>query len=285
MRFQRRGPAGAEQPVVSTAEGDFDLRPLTDDVTPEFLAADGVERVREALAGGGLPRVGDLPERVGAPLARPGKIVCVGLNYRDHAAETGAEIPAEPILFMKDPSTVVGPYDDVLLPPTSTKTDWEVELGVVVGRTARYLPDVDAARACIAGYVVSHDVSEREYQLERGGQWDKGKSCETFNPLGPDLVTADEVDPTALGLRLWVNGEPRQDGTTKDLIFGVEHVVWYVSQFMVLRPGDLINTGTPAGVALGMPGQPYLTDGDVVELEIDGLGRQRSTCVRAEVAA
>ena len=285
MRFQRRGPAGAEQPVVSTGDEVFDLRPLTADLTPDFLAADGVERVRQALAEGSLPRLTDVPERVGSPLARPGKIVCVGLNYRDHAAETGAAIPEEPILFMKDPSTVVGPYDDVLLPPTSTKTDWEVELGVVIGRTARYLPDVEAARDCIAGYVVSHDVSEREYQLERGGQWDKGKSCETFNPLGPDLVTADEVDPTALGLRLWVNGEPRQDGTTKDLVFGVEHVVWYVSQFMVLRPGDLINTGTPAGVALGMPGQPYLTDGDVVELEIDGLGRQRSTCVRAEVAA
>lgn len=285
MKFQRRGPLGSEQPVVVTDDGTFDLRPLTADVDAGFLAGDGVAATREALGAGRLPRLDDLPERVGAPLARPGKIVCVGLNYRDHAGETGATIPEEPILFMKDPSTVVGPYDDVLLPPTSRKTDWEVELGVVIGRTARYLPDVAAARAVVAGYVVSHDVSEREYQLERGGQWDKGKSCETFNPLGPDLVPADEVDPAALGLRLWVNGEQRQDGTTSDLIFDVDHVVWYLSQFMVLRPGDLINTGTPAGVALGLPGQPYLTDGDVVELEIDGLGRQRSTCVRAEVGA
>jgi len=285
MKFQRRGPLGSEQPVVETGDGVFDLRGVAADLGPGFFAADGVAATREALRAGRLPRLTEVPDRVGAPLAAPGKIVCIGLNYRDHAAETGAAIPDEPIIFMKDPSTVVGPHDDVLLPPTSAKTDWEVELGVVIGRTARYLPDVAAARAVIAGYVVSHDVSEREYQLERGGQWDKGKSCETFNPLGPDLVPADEVDPSALGLRLWVNGRQRQDGTTADLIFGVEHVVWYLSQFMVLRPGDLINTGTPAGVALGLPDHPYLTDGDVVELEIDGLGRQRSTCVRAEVAA
>jgi 2-keto-4-pentenoate hydratase/2-oxohepta-3-ene-1,7-dioic acid hydratase in catechol pathway len=285
MKFQRRGPQGSEQPVVETSEGVFDLRPVASDLGPEFFAGGGVEATRGALRDGRLPRLDAVPERVGAPLARPGKIVCIGLNYRDHAAETGAAIPAEPIIFMKDPSTVVGPYDDVLLPPTSVKTDWEVELGVVIGRTARYLPDVAAARGVIAGYVVSHDVSEREYQLERGGQWDKGKSCETFNPLGPDLVPADEVEPGALGLRLWVNGTPRQDGTTADLIFDVDHVVWYLSQFMVLRPGDLINTGTPAGVALGLPDHPYLREGDVVELEIDGLGRQRSTCVRAEVAA
>jgi 2-keto-4-pentenoate hydratase/2-oxohepta-3-ene-1,7-dioic acid hydratase in catechol pathway len=285
MKFQRRGPLGSEQPVVETAEGVFDLRPVTADLGPEFFGADGVAATRSALRDGRLARVEVLPERVGAPIARSGKIVCIGLNYRDHAAETGADLPAEPIVFMKDPSTVVGPYDDILLPPTSVKTDWEVELGVVIGRTARYLPDVSAARAVIAGYVLSHDVSEREYQLERGGQWDKGKSCETFNPLGPDLVPADEVEPGSLGLRLWVNGQQHQDGTTADLIFGVDHVVWYLSQFMVLRPGDLINTGTPAGVALGLPDHPYLTDGDVVELEIDGLGRQRSTCVRAEVAA
>jgi 2-keto-4-pentenoate hydratase/2-oxohepta-3-ene-1,7-dioic acid hydratase in catechol pathway len=285
MKFQRRGPLGSEQPVVETDEGVFDLRPVAPDIDGAFLAADGIQATRDALRDGRLPRVDDLPERVGAPLARPGKIVCIGLNYRDHAAETGAAIPDEPIIFMKDPSTVVGPHDDVLLPPTSVKTDWEVELGVVIGRTARYLPSTAAARDVIAGYVVSHDVSEREYQLERGGQWDKGKSCESFNPLGPDLVPADEVDPAALGLRLWVNGTQRQDGTTADLIFDVDHVVWYLSQFMVLRPGDLINTGTPAGVALGLPDHPYLGDGDVVELEIDGLGRQRSTCVRAEVAA
>ena len=173
-------------------------------------------------------------------------------------------IPAEPVIFMKDPTTMVGPFDDVLIPRQSVKTDWEVELGVVIG------------------YAVSHDVSEREYQLERGGQWDKGKSCETFNPFGPALVPADEVaDPQALGLRLWVNGVERQNGTTANMIFGIRHIVWYLSQFMVLHPGDVVNTGTPAGVALGIEGQPYLRAGDVVELEIDGLGRARQEMVQA----
>jgi 2-keto-4-pentenoate hydratase/2-oxohepta-3-ene-1,7-dioic acid hydratase in catechol pathway len=213
--------------------------------------------------------------RLGPPIM-PGKIVCIGLNYRDHAAETGADIPAEPIIFLKAADTVVGPDDDVLIPRGSTKTDWEVELGVVIGRPARYLASPDEAGPCIAGYVLSNDVSEREFQLERGGQWDKGKNCETFNPLGPWILTADEVpDPQALDLRLWVNGEPRQDGTTEQMIFGVHHLVWYVSQFLVLHPGDVINTGTPAGVALGRPDKPYLRAGDIVELEIDGLGRQR----------
>lgn len=214
--------------------------------------------------------------RVGAPIAQPGKVVCIGLNYQDHAAETGAAVPSEPVVFMKDPSTVIGPEDEVLVPRGSKKTDWEVELGVVIGSTARYLPDADAARDVIAGYLVSHDVSEREFQLERGGQWDKGKSCETFNPTGPYLVTADDVDdPQQLGLRLWVNGTLRQDGTTADMIFPVLEVLRYLSQFMVLRPGDLVNTGTPAGVALALPDTPYLQAGDVIELEIDGLGRQR----------
>ncbi|HAM28292.1 MAG TPA: 2-hydroxyhepta-2,4-diene-1,7-dioate isomerase, partial [Microbacteriaceae bacterium] len=211
-----------------------------------------------------------------------GKIVCIGLNYRDHAEETHAAIPAEPVVFMKDPSTIVGPFDEVLIPRRSVKTDWEVELGIVIGETARYLDSPEDADAHIAGYVLSHDVSEREFQLERGGQWDKGKSCETFNPLGPVLVAADEVaDPQALGLRLWVNGALRQNGTTANMIFGIRHVVWYLSQFMVLNPGDLINTGTPAGVALGLPGKPYLRAGDVVELEIDGLGRARQELVQA----
>jgi 2-keto-4-pentenoate hydratase/2-oxohepta-3-ene-1,7-dioic acid hydratase in catechol pathway len=180
-------------------------------------------------------------------------------------------------VYMKAPDTVIGPYDQVLVPRGSTKTDWEVELAVVIGRTARYLESEADALACVGGYAVSHDVSEREFQLERGGQWDKGKSCETFNPLGPWLVTADEVpDPQALGLRLWVNGEARQNGSAKDMIFGVAEIVRYLSQFMVLYPGDLINTGTPAGVALGQPEpKPYLRAGDVVELEVDGLGRQR----------
>ncbi|MGI3783341.1 MAG: fumarylacetoacetate hydrolase family protein, partial [Janthinobacterium lividum] len=226
--------------MVVTDDGAFALDPVTADVDAPFLAGDGVAAVRAALDAGRLENVDVAGLRVGPPISRPGKIVCIGLNYSDHAAETGAPIPAEPIVFMKDPSTVVGPTDDVLLPPTSVKTDWEVELGVVIGRTARYLPSPEAARDVIAGYVVSHDVSEREYQLERGDQWDKGKSCETFNPLGPDLVTGDEVDPAALALRLWVNGELQQDGTTADLVFDVAYIVWYVSQFMVLHPGDLL---------------------------------------------
>ena len=288
MRLARLGPPGAETATVVVDGTHHDLRPVLDelgvsDVGPAFFAAGGLDRVTAALADGTLtelPGASDL--RVGAPLARPGKIVCIGLNYRDHAAETGAALPEEPIIFMKDPSTVVGPFDEVLVPVASTKTDWEVELGVVIGRTARYLDSPADAGAHIAGYVVSHDVSEREFQLERGGQWDKGKSCETFNPLGPELVTADEVaDPQALRLTLSVNDVSRQDGTTADMIFGVDHVVWYLSQFMVLEPGDLINTGTPAGVALGLPGKPYLRAGDVVELEITGLGRARQTFAQA----
>jgi 2-keto-4-pentenoate hydratase/2-oxohepta-3-ene-1,7-dioic acid hydratase in catechol pathway len=287
MRFARLGPTGREIPTVHADGRYLDLRPvladLGGDLGPAFFAGGGIERVAAALAAGELAPVGDAAGlRVGAPLAGPGKIVCIGLNYRDHAAETGAAIPAEPVVFMKDPSTIVGPFDEVLVPRGSTKTDWEVELGVVIGRTARYLDDPQQAREHVAGYVVSHDVSEREFQLERGGQWDKGKSCETFNPLGPELVTADEVpDPQALRLALSVNGVKRQDGTTADMIFGVDHVIWYLSQFMVLRPGDLINTGTPAGVALGLPDHPYLRAGDVVQLEISGLGAMRQTVGQA----
>ncbi len=247
-----------------------------------FLASGGVARVREALERGDLPVVDAEGLRIGAPIARPGKIVCIGLNYSDHAAESGAEVPAEPVVFMKAPNTVIGPYDEVLVPRGSVKTDWEVELAVVIGREARYLGGREEAQEVIAGYAISNDVSEREFQLERGGQWDKGKSCETFNPLGPWLVTADEVgDPQNLPLRLWVNGEQRQDGDTKNMIFDVLEIVRYLSQFMVLEPGDVINTGTPAGVALGMPGQPYLRSGDVMELEIEGLGRQRQTVGQA----
>lgn len=243
-----------------------------------FLASGGVARVRAALERGDLPVVDAAGLRVGAPIARPGKVVCIGLNYRDHAAESGAEPPAEPVVFMKAANTVIGAYDEVLVPRGSVKTDWEVELAVVIGKQARYLDSREEALDVIAGYAISNDVSEREFQLERGGQWDKGKSCETFNPLGPWLVTADEVgDPQSLGLRLWVNGEQRQDGATKDMIFDVAEIVRYLSRFMVLEPGDVINTGTPAGVAMGIPGQPYLRAGDVMELEIDGLGRQRQT--------
>jgi 2-keto-4-pentenoate hydratase/2-oxohepta-3-ene-1,7-dioic acid hydratase in catechol pathway len=285
MRLARLGPLGAEIPTVVVDGTHLDLRPVLDgrDLDAAFFAGDGLARVAEAVADGRLePLEGAEDLRVGAPLARPGKVVCIGLNYRDHAEETGAAIPQEPVVFMKDPSTVVGPFDTVLVPIGSTKTDWEVELGVVIGTKARYLESPEQARAHVAGYVLSHDVSEREFQLERGGQWDKGKSCETFNPLGPELVTADEVpDPQDLRLSLSVNGVKRQDGTTADMVFDVDHVIWYLSQFMVLEPGDVINTGTPAGVALGLPGTPYLRAGDVVELEISGLGRSRQTFEQA----
>ncbi|WP_347625568.1 fumarylacetoacetate hydrolase family protein [Sphaerisporangium sp. B11E5] len=276
MKLLRVGPAGGERPCVLGPGGRvFDLSSLTADIDGAFLAGGGAERVRSALAEGRLPEAGPY-ERVGAPVARPGKVICIGLNYSDHAEETGAVPPPEPVVFLKASSTVVGPDDEVLVPRGSVKTDYEVELAVVVGRRARYLSSPEEAAGVIAGYAVANDVSEREFQLERGGQWDKGKSCETFNPLGPWLVTGEEVgDPQGLGLRLWVNGELRQNGSTKDQIFGVYHVIWYLSQFMVLEPGDVVNTGTPAGVALGRGPDAYLREGDVVELEIDGLGRQR----------
>ncbi|MEU6970023.1 fumarylacetoacetate hydrolase family protein [Kitasatospora aureofaciens] len=277
MKLLRMGAPGAEIPAVLGEDGrTYALSELTADIDGDFLALDGPDRVREALAAGTLPLIDPDGLRIGAPVARPGKVVCIGLNYRDHAEETGAAVPERPVVFMKDPSTVVGPYDQVLIPRGSAKTDWEVELAVVIGREARYLDDPEAAKDCIAGYAISNDVSEREFQLEFSGQWDLGKSCETFNPLGPWLVTPDEAgDPRALGLRLAVNSEIRQSGNTKNMIFDAAYVVWYLSQYMVLRPGDVINTGTPAGVALGLPGTPYLRDGDTVELSIDGLGAQR----------
>jgi 2-keto-4-pentenoate hydratase/2-oxohepta-3-ene-1,7-dioic acid hydratase in catechol pathway len=275
------GYAGAEIPSVIDDDGRLrDLSDLAPDIDPTFFATGGLARTRAALAAGELPPLAGEPSRVGAPLTRPGKIVCIGLNYRDHADETHAEIPSEPVVFLKAPNTVVGPNDDVLVPRRSVKTDWEVELAVVIGRTARYLDSPEEALACVAGYAVSNDVSEREFQLERGGQWDKGKSCETFNPLGPWLVPADEVDPAALGLRSFVNGEARQDSTTADMLFGVAELVHHLSQFMVLEPGDLLNTGTPQGVALS--GRfPYLSVDDVMEIEIDGLGRQRQVLAKA----
>ncbi|WP_405951847.1 fumarylacetoacetate hydrolase family protein [Streptomyces prunicolor] len=277
MRFLRVGPAGSERPVVLDSDGTArDLSPLTVDIDGVFLAEGGVERVRAALAENVLPRTDIAGQRVGAPVARPGKVVCIGLNYVDHAAETDTPPPAEPVVFMKAANTVVGPDDTVLVPRTSEKTDYEIELAVVIGRTARYLDSPEAADDVIAGYAIADDVSERAFQHERGGQWDKGKSCETFNPLGPWLVTPDETgDPQGLAMRLWVNGELRQDGHTKNMIFGVRHIVWYLSQFMVLDPGDVISTGTPAGVAFGANDFPYLVAGDVVEVEIDRLGRQR----------
>lgn len=284
MKLLRIGPCGAERPAVLDGEGvPRDLSGVVGDIDGALLADPAaLERVAAAVAGGSLPAL-DPGARIGPPLARIGKIVCVGLNYHDHAIETGARPPAEPVLFMKAPDTVVGPHDTVLVPRGSRKTDWEVELAVVIGRTVRYAASPEEAMAAVAGYAVSHDVSEREFQTERGGQWDKGKNCETFNPLGPWLVTADEVpDPQALGLRLWVNGTLRQNGSTANQIFPVAEVVRYVSTFMALYPGDVINTGTPAGVAMGRPEpKPYLRAGDVVELEVDGLGRQRQELAQA----
>jgi 2-keto-4-pentenoate hydratase/2-oxohepta-3-ene-1,7-dioic acid hydratase in catechol pathway len=279
VKLLRVGAPGEERPAVRTDDGRIrDLSAVTADIDGAFLCSGGVERARAALEAGGLPELDPGGLRIGAPVARPGKIVCVGLNYRDHAAETGAAIPERPVVFMKDPGTVVGPYDEVLVPRGSVKTDWEVELAVVIGRRARYLEGPDEAAGVIAGYVVSHDVSEREFQLDYSSQWDLGKSCETFNPLGPWLVTADEIDdPQDLELRLSVNGVKRQHGHTRDMIFPVHQVVAYLSRYMVLEPGDVINTGTPAGVALGLPGTSYLRAGDTVELEIDGLGGQRQT--------
>ncbi|MGY5125931.1 fumarylacetoacetate hydrolase family protein [Streptomyces nigrescens] len=279
MKLLRVGTVGAERPALLDGTGALrDLSGLVPDIDGTLLADEGkLAQLRTAAASGELPRLDPAGLRTGPPVARIGKIVCIGLNYHDHARETGAVTPAEPILFMKAPDTVVGPDDTVLVPRDSVKTDWEVELAVVIGRTARYLATDAQALAAVAGYAVAHDVSERAFQIERGGQWDKGKNCETFNPLGPWLVTADEVpDPQNLGLRLWVNGELKQDGTTAEQIFPVAEVVRYVSRFMTLYPGDVINTGTPAGVAMGRPDpKPYLRAGDVVELEIDGLGRQR----------
>ncbi|MGV4923556.1 fumarylacetoacetate hydrolase family protein [Streptomyces sp. BHT-5-2] len=278
MKLLRVGPVGAERPALLDGTGVLrDLSGLVTDIDGALLADDAaLARIRAAAAAGDLPVLDGAGLRIGPPVARIGKVVCIGLNYHDHARETGAATPAEPIVFLKAPDTVVGPDDDVLIPRGSVKTDWEVELAVVIGRTVRYLENDEQARAAVAGYAVAHDVSERAFQIERGGQWDKGKNCETFNPLGPWLVTADEVpDPQALGIRLWVNGELRQDGSTAEQIFPVAEVVRYVSQFMTLYPGDVINTGTPAGVAMGQPDpKPYLRAGDVVELEIDGLGRQ-----------
>ncbi|MCW5252674.1 MULTISPECIES: fumarylacetoacetate hydrolase family protein [unclassified Streptomyces] len=279
MRLLRVGAAGAERPALLDAEGTLrDLSHLVPDIDGALLAdEEALARVRAAGEDGTLPVLDPAGLRVGPPLGSIGKIVCIGLNYHDHAREISAAPPAEPVVFLKTPDTVVGPEDTVLVPRGSTHTDWEVELAVVIGRTARYLETAEEGLAHVAGYAVAHDVSEREYQLERGGSWDKGKNCETFNPLGPWLVTADEVpDPQALSLRLWVNGELMQDGTTAAQIFPVGEVVRYLSHFMVLRPGDVINTGTPAGVAKGRPApQPYLRAGDVVELEVTGLGRQR----------
>lgn len=284
MKLIRFGERGSEKPGVLVNGRRLDLSSQYRDWDGAFFASSGVESLR-ALFGRRSPE--SFPEvqesaRWGAPVARPRKIVCIGLNYHDHARESGMEIPKEPILFLKATNTVIGPNDDVLIPRHSQKTDWEVELGVIIGKEARYLGSLDEAAACIGGYCIAHDVSEREFQLERGGQWSKGKSCDTFNPLGPWLATPDEIPGvTSAAMKLWVNGELRQNGNTGTMIFGPAHLIHYISQFMTLEPGDLISTGTPPGVGLGMKPPQYLKAGDVVELEIDDLGRQRQLCVQA----
>jgi len=286
LKFIRLGQPGAERPAVIDEQGlVHDLSGLTADLDGAFLAGGGLDAAAQALAAGSLPVLGDPGDgsglRLGAPIARPSAVICIGMNYAAHAAESGSEPPTRTVIFFKHPNTVVGPYDDVLLPPGSSKTDWEVELAAVIGTRARYLASPTEALAHVAGFAVSNDVSEREYQLEiSGGQWSKGKSSETFNPLGPWLVRASDMgDGSGLGLSSFVNGEPRQDSTSSDLIFNVAQIVYDLSQYMVLEPGDLINTGTPQGVALS--GRfPYLGAGDVMELEIDGLGRQRQAVVQ-----
>ncbi|MCS5732916.1 fumarylacetoacetate hydrolase family protein [Herbiconiux daphne] len=282
MRFARIGAIGEERPALLVDGTYYDLSGVTDDITGGFLSTGGPERARAAFDGGELPELpGAASARVGAPIARPSAVVCIGMNYAAHAAESGSAPPTVPILFLKTPNTVVGPDDVARIPRGSTKTDWEVELGVVIGERASYLDSPADSIRHIAGFVVANDLSEREWQLEiSGGQWSKGKSAPGFTPVGPWLVTPDEVDYRDLRLQSRVNGEPRQDSTTADLIFDVDRIVYDLSQYLTLEPGDLVLTGTPEGVALS--GRfPYLKAGDVVEIEIDGLGLQRQEFVDA----
>ncbi len=285
MRLIRVGAPGLEVPAVLGVDGArHDVSSLTADFDALFFASGGIADLRARWDSGDIARLPalDPQARLGSPIARPGNVVCAGLNYADHAAESGMPIPDEPVLFNKAPNTVVGPNDDIRIPRGATKADYEVELGVVIGGECRYLSSPEEAWSRIAGYVLCNDVSERAFQIERGGQWVKGKSAETFNPCGPWLVTPDEFDPRpGVGLWLDVNGQPRQRGNTREMIFGVDVLVHYISQFMVMDPGDLLDTGTPPGVAMGMAAPAWLEAGDVVTLGIDGLGEQRSTCVPA----
>ena len=282
MKLIRIGAKGQESPaVVDPKDGSaLSAESVTPDYDAEFFAGDGLDRLRDALNAGNLPMLQSGDSRLGPPIKRPGKIIGIGLNYRDHAAESDMPIPDEPILFMKAPNTIIGPYDEVRIPPGSTKTDWEVELGVIIGRQASYLSAPAEALSYVAGYTISNDLSEREYQLERDGQWDKGKSCDTFNPLGPWLVTSDEIpDPQTLNLWLNIDDRREQTGHTSDMIFSVEHIIWFVSQFMVLEPGDLINTGTPSGVGLSKVPPRYLEPGHEMHLGIDALGEQKTRTI------
>lgn len=276
MKYLRHGAAGAEKPGLLAADGTIrDLSGHVADLSGASLAPEALAKLA-AIDTASLPVV-DAGTRLGPCVAGTGKFICIGLNYSDHAAETGATVPPEPVIFMKATSAIVGPDDDVLIPRGSEKTDWEVELGVVIGKTAKYVTEAEALDY-VAGYCVSHDVSERGFQTERSGQWTKGKSCDTFGPIGPWLVTKDEVaDPQNLGMWLKVNGEKMQDGSTRTMVYGVAFLISYLSQFMSLHPGDVISTGTPPGVGMGMKPPRYLKDGDVVELGIEGLGTQKQT--------
>ncbi len=277
MKLMRVGQPGQEKPAILDADGHIrDLSAHVKDIGGEAISPEGLEKIaRIDLAS--LPILSD--DRIGACVAGTGKFICIGLNYSDHAAETGAKVPPEPVIFMKATSAIVGPNDDVIIPRGSEKTDWEVELGVVIGKTAKYVSEADALDY-VAGYCVSHDVSERAFQSERQGQWTKGKSCDTFGPIGPWLVTKDEVaDPQNLAMWLKVNGETMQNGSSQTMVYGVANVVSYLSQFMSLHPGDVISTGTPPGVGLGMKPPRFLKAGDIVELGIEGLGSQKQTFV------
>lgn len=280
MKLARLGPIGQERPTVLVDGAHHDISSITNDIDGQFLSSGGVDAVRAALKSGSLP-VLDAAEslRIGAPIARPSAVVCIGMNYAAHAAESGSLPPEIPIIFLKTPNTVVGPNDTVSIPPGSTKTDWEVELGIVIGKRASYLATPADSIDHIAGFVTANDLSERDFQMaQSGGQWSKGKCAPGFNPTGPWLVTPDEVEYQNLALRSWVNGEARQDSTTADQIFDVNFVIWHLSQYLALEPGDLVLTGTPEGVALS--GRfPYLAAGDVCEIEIEGLGRQRQQFV------
>ncbi|HVU80533.1 MAG TPA: fumarylacetoacetate hydrolase family protein [Rhodanobacteraceae bacterium] len=281
MKLVRYGDAGREKPGMLDARGVLrDLSQVVDDIAGDALTDESTGRLR-ALDPDALLKVDGSP-RLGAPVGRVGKIICVGLNYADHAAESGQPVPEQPVIFMKATSAVVGAFDDVVIPPGSEKTDWEVELGVVIGDTARNVPR-KAALAHVAGYLVVNDVSERAFQFDHGGQWVKGKSCDTFAPLGPWLVTRDEIaDPQALSMWLDVNGHRYQDGNTRTMIFDVATLVSHISRYMTLEPGDVISTGTPPGVGLGQKPPVYLKPGDVMELGIAGLGTQRQRAVAAK---
>ena len=280
MKLIRFGEKGTEKPGVEIKGERFDLSSVVRDYDEHFFANDGLAALIKTVDGNtaGFPKV-SADVRLGAPIARPSKIVCIGLNYADHAKETGATPPTEPVIFLKSSTAMVGPFDNIVIPKDSVKTDWEVELAVVIGKEASYVDEANALQY-VAGYALHNDVSEREFQLERGGTWDKGKGCDTFAPIGPWLVTADEVKDVN-NLRLWlnVNGKKMQDGNTSNFIFNIPQVISYVSRFMTLLPGDVISTGTPAGVGLGFNPPVYLKAGDVVELGIDGLGESKQTCV------